>query len=153
QRVEGPDRQVADLRPLAVQRRQERHGGQQQREREVPDRDVAPPPPVQDPAEVDHRGSVAAASVRSPRRIGTTLPRRRASHMNATVSSRPNTTAYRLPSGPNAPPVSRVGPDVAASSSPWALFWPETSVLKMPTAAKFHPKCRPMGSQRVRVAA
>ncbi len=29
---------------------------------------------------------------------------------------------------------------------------PETSVLKMPEAAKFHPKCRPIGSHRLRVA-
>jgi hypothetical protein len=33
ERVEGADRQVADLRPLAVQRRDEGHGDHQQRER------------------------------------------------------------------------------------------------------------------------
>lgn len=33
------------------------------------------------------------------------------------------------------------------------MLLPETSVLKMPAAAKFQPKCRPMGSHSVRVAA
>ncbi len=81
------------------------------------------------------------------------FPRRCASHRNTSVSSAPKPTEYTLPSGPKSPPVSSFGPDIAASSSPWLSPLPETTVLKMPAAAKFQPKCTPIVSHRLRVAA
>lgn len=81
------------------------------------------------------------------------MPRRRASHRKTIVSSAPNTTAYGLASGPKSPPVSSAGPDVTLFSSPCVAPLPETSALKMPASAKFQPKCTPIGSHRVRVAA
>ncbi|GLY76546.1 hypothetical protein Airi01_048130 [Actinoallomurus iriomotensis] len=37
--------------------------------------------------------------------------------------------------------------------SPWVFPLPETSVPKMPASAEFQPKCRPIGTHRLRVAA
>ncbi|GIH21504.1 hypothetical protein Raf01_96760 [Rugosimonospora africana] len=54
QRVKRACREVPDLSLVAAQHRQERRDDQQQREREIPDRDVTPPPQTGHPPEVDH---------------------------------------------------------------------------------------------------
>jgi hypothetical protein len=81
------------------------------------------------------------------------VPRRRASHRNTTVSTAPATTAATLASGPNSPPLSATDPDVTPSSKPFGALVPDTSVPKIAASAKFHPKCRPIGTHRFRVAA
>ncbi len=69
--AEGARGQVADLRLVAAEHRQERGDGEEQPEGEVPDRDVEPPPPLREPPKVHHRGSLATASARAARRRGT----------------------------------------------------------------------------------
>src|SRR5690606_453418 len=68
-------------------------------------------------------------------RSGTMRPRRWASHRKTTVSIRPKPTAYVRASGPNSPPLTRVGPEVTPSRSPSGALWPETSVPKTPAPA------------------
>lgn len=151
--VVGLARHAVEPRPAAPERGHQGEGEQQQGKREIPDRDVVAPPQVRDPPELDHWASVAVGAGAADRRRGITLPRRWASHMNTTVSAAPNPTAYRLPSGPNSPPVTRADPDVSPFSRPSDSPLPETWVPKTPPWAKFHAKCRPIGSHRLRVAA
>src|SRR5690606_15198959 len=104
---------------MALEHRQERGDDEEQREREIPNRDVQSPPQVRDLPEIDHLGRVAIVSARATRRRGgTTRPRRAASHMNTIVRTTPASTEYMLASGPNSPPLSRVGPDVTPFSRP-----------------------------------
>jgi hypothetical protein len=62
-------------------------------------------------------------------------PRRRASHMKTMVAIVPASTVKRLASGPNAPPLSTVGPDITPCSSPCGVLLPETSVPKIAPSA------------------